>query len=237
MIGYVEYLIKQYYDKPKARADIELLDKRYEDVANLLLAFETEFDLDFARGAQLDILGKIVGISRIVPKTLPKVYFGFDNNINARGFGSITNPTRPSAPFFRIGQEAFTDTQLNDNDYRFFIKAKVALNYCQGVMVGDDERISIQDVVWQAFDGLAYVVDNENMTLTLYVSPRIDNNKLNLIRTLGLLPKPAGVGYKIIIQAEPNLTFGFKNNPNAKGFASINNPAYNGGVFARIYKG
>lgn len=225
-------LIKQYWEKPKAKAEIELQASTWETARAFLDALDQAFDLDNAIGAQLDVLGRIVGISRSVPDVIPKVYFGFSINPNNEGFASKFDPMRIGGPFFSKFSSAFTDLQLNDSDYRFFIRVKAALNRASGY-VSSDIYIDIQEVVLAAFDGRAYVVDNLDMTLTLYVSPVVSLDRLNLIRALNLLPKPQGVRYKVIIQAEPGVTFGFSSNPLSRGFASKFDPLREGGFFAR----
>jgi hypothetical protein len=70
------------------------------------------------------------------------------------------------------------------------------------------------------------------MTLALYVSPAFDLVVLAAIQQLGLLPKPQGVRYDIIVQASPGETFGFADNPNALGFSDKFDPADIGGFFA-----
>jgi hypothetical protein len=228
----VNLLIKQYWEKPKAKAEIELQASTWETTRAFLESLDPAFDLDNAIGAQLDVLGRIVGISRSVPDVIPKVYFGFSINPTSEGFASKSNPNRIGGPFFSKFSSAFTDFQLGDSDYRFFIRVKAALNRAAGY-VSSDQYISIQDVVLSAFDGRAYVVDNLNMTLTLYVSPVVSLDRLRLIRALNLLPKPQGVRYKVVIQAEPGETFGFSNNPLSRGFASKFDPIREGGYFAR----
>lgn len=229
---YTLLLIKQYWEKPRARAEIELQMGGWQRLAALIRAFEVEYDLDFARGVQLDVLGKIVGVPRIVPAVLTRITFGFDNNPNSRGFADRFNVSREGAPFARRFEPQYTSQQLTDDQYRRFIRAKVALNVCSAYIASDD-RISIQDVINQAFDGRAYVVDNQNMSLTLYVSPSVALDELRLIRQLGLLPKPQGVRYSFVIQAEPGVTFGFDSNPNSIGFADRFDPSRVGGIFAR----
>lgn len=229
---YTLMLIKQYWEKPKARAEIELQMGGWERIADLLRAFEVEFDLDHARGRQLDILGKIAGIPRVVPAVLTRVTFGFDVNPNSRGFADRFNELREGAPFARRFEPPYTSQQLTDNQYRRLIRAKVALNVTSAYMASDD-RVSIQDVINQAFDGRAYVVDNQDMSLTLYVSPSVSLDELRLIRQLNLLPKPQGVRYSFVILAEPGVTFGFDNNPNSLGFADKFDPSRIGGIFAR----
>lgn len=217
---YRDLIIKQYWDKPKARAEIELQAATWSITFQWLQSFETEFDIDLATGERLDILGRIVGINRIVPFVLDKIAFGFDENPNARGFDDkFTGPLVGAAPFLDKFEQPYTTLQLNDNDYRFFMKAKIAKNAGSAYMVGDGE-VSIQDVINTTFDGRAYVVDRQDMSLALYVSPVFDLERLRAIQRLDLLPKPQGVRYDIIVQAAPGETFGFSDNPNALGFAN-----------------
>lgn len=229
---YENLLIKQYWEKPKARAEINLKSSTYKRTFEWLKSFITEFDVDLATGDRLDILGRVVGIPRKIPYVLPKVYFGFEDNPNSEGFSSKFDATRPGAPFFSKFEIAYTDLELNDDDYRFFIKAKIAVNSGSALMVSDT-KTSIQDVINQTFGGQAYVVDKKDMSLSLYVSPSYRLDLLLAILALGLLPKPQGVQYNEIVLAEPGETFGFDNNPNSKGFASKFNVAYEGGIFAR----
>ena len=229
---YTKLLIKQYWEKPKAFAEIALRASAWEKTRVFLDSLDPAFDLDNAVGPQLDILGRIVGLPRSVPDVIPKVYFGFSINPNNGGFADKFNALRVGGPFFDKFSNPYTDLQLNDNDYRFFIRVKIALNWASAY-VSSDERISIQDVILSAFEGRAYVIDNLDMTLTLYVSPTVSLDRLNLIQKLNLLPKPQGVRYKVIIQAEPGVTFGFSNNPNSLGFADKFDPLRQGGYLAR----
>lgn len=217
---YANLLIKQYWEKPKAYAEIEMKASGYRRVFEWLRSFIDEFDLDKATGERLDIIGRIVGLSRRVPFVLDKVAFGFDENDNARGFDDkFTGPLVNTAPFLSKFERPYTTLQLDDNDYRFFLKAKVAKNAASAYMVSD-AKVSIQDVISTVFNGAAYVIDQKDMSLTLYVSPVYDLERLRAVRRMGLLPKPQGVRYDIIVQAAPGETFGFSDNPNALGFAN-----------------
>lgn len=217
---YSKLIAKQYYSKPKARAEIELKIKQYEKLYNIIDQFPKEFDIDNAYGDRLDKIGKIVGVDRNVNFIIDKIGFGFEGNPNARGFGSIFNNNSISAPFTSLFTPQYTPLQLDDNDYRQFIKIKIAVNNASAYLISDD-RISIQDIIIEAFEGRAWVIDNYNMKLTLYVSPFYELERLRLVLELNLLPKPQAVGYNIIINAEPKNTFGFTNNSNALGFGSI----------------
>lgn len=228
---YALLLIKQYFSKPNARAETELVASVFESPYNVMRDFPDAFDVDLAIGDALDKVGKIVGVPRVVPLVLAKIAFGFDENPKARGFADRFNAAVISAPFYDKFTPPYTDQQLNDYDYRLIIKAKIAVNNTSA-FIASDERISIQDVIQQAFNGQAYVVDKKGMTLWLYISPLIDLDRLRLLVTLKLLPKPQGVRYHYIIQAAPGQTFGFADNDNAVGFGDRFNPAGSVGVFA-----
>ena len=198
---------------------------------DILRQFGDEFDLDLATGHRLDIIGKIVGISRVVRSVIPKIAFGFSENANARGFDDKFTVLSDRSPFQDKFERAYTDLELSDNDYRFFIRAKVAVNTGSGYMVSDTE-LSIQAAVSALFERQAYVVDRKDMTLVLYVSPGYDLIRLAAIVNLDLLPKPQGVRYSMIVQADIGDTFGFSDNVDALGFADKFDTAQIGGRFA-----
>lgn len=230
---YTDLLIKQYWEKPKAKAHIELIVCQFEKVYNLFNDFQNQYDIDKAQGSQLDTIGKIVGLSRIVPYGLPKVFFGFSNNTLSKGFASKFDNTRQSAPFKSKFGASYSDLELNDYDYRFFLKVKIAKNNASAFLISDD-MVSLQDVIMTAFENRAYVVDHYDMSMTLYVSPSFSIDRLDLILKMNLLPKPMGVRYNIVL-AEPLKNFGFSNNANSRGFASKFDSTRKGGYFARRY--
>ena len=229
---YVNLLIKQYWEKPKANAEIAFKAGVWRKTFEWIDSFSDEFDLDNATGDRLDIIGRIVGIKRIVPFVVQKIAFGFDENVNARGFDDKFSPLADRAPFQDKFERAYTSLQLDDTAYRFFIRARIAKNV-GGPYLADDQGLAIQEVVSALFDGLAYAIDKKDMTLNLYVSTQFNLDQLRAIIRLDLLPKPQGVRYGVIVQAGPGETFGFSDNVTALPFADkfdlINQP---GGRFA-----
>ena len=215
---YVNLLIKQYWEKPKANAEIEMKAGVWRKTFEWIDSFSDEFDLDNATGDRLDIIGRIAGIGRIVPFVIPKIAFGFDENENARGFDDKFSPLTDRTPFQDKFEREYTSLQLDDTAYRFFIRARISKNV-GGPYLVDDRGLSIQAVINTLFNGLAYVIDKKNMTLALYVSPSFNLDQLRAIIKLGLIPKPQGVRYGVIVQAGPGETFGFADNVNALPFA------------------
>lgn len=216
---YENLLIVQYSDKPKASETISSIVKRFKNNFDLLEQMEDAFDLDNAVGKQLDIIGKIVGISRNVDGVIPKIFFGFDGNVNARGFDS--------AAFYTLDQQQYTDTQLSDSDYRFFIRMKIVKNHAKATM-SDDNGSNLNNIVLSMFDGYAYMVDNKDMSVTIYVENSPKSYLLPYAISLDLIPLPQAVEVKYI-SLIARKSFGFSNNQNSFGFSS--------GSFSRILQG
>lgn len=189
--NYKELIILQYYSKTKAQGEIKLWSDEFENVYDFLNEFFTQFDLDQATGDRLDKIGKIVGISRIVEGGVAKKFFGYIGAANVLGYDE--------GRYFVEGDDLYTDSELTDGQYRLFIKAKISKNNASAVLV-DDERDGLQSAIQLLFDGEAYVIDNQDMSLNLYVNDDLPTDDLILIIQADLLPKPQAVRYRWIVQ-------------------------------------
>lgn len=230
---YQQLLILQYYNQPKAKAEIGAKAKYYQQLQEFSEQLKQEFDLDNAIDDRLDKIGKLVGIKRVVPFSTAKILFGFEGDATARGFSDLFDSTAESAPFSSLFTPDYTATQLDNETYRAFIKAKISNNIVRAVMVGDENSVSLQDAIQTLFNNNAVVFDNKNMTLSLQVGFDFDEALLILILQAGLLPSPQGVGYKIIYGADTN-SFGFADDENAKGMGDLFDPSI-GGTFSTLY--
>lgn len=63
---YINLLTSQYANSPKLNALLYVLLKKFDDVSQALVKMDTALDLDAAVGAQLDMLGAVVGAARLV---------------------------------------------------------------------------------------------------------------------------------------------------------------------------
>ena len=64
---YINLLSSEYRNSPKLNSLLALLLRKFDDVSQCQVQLDTAFDLDYAVGAQLDILGLILGASRTLP--------------------------------------------------------------------------------------------------------------------------------------------------------------------------
>ena len=228
---YTDLLINQYSEKENAAGEIKATVSQFEKTFALFNEFLAAFDLDNATGNRLDIIGSWVEMPRTIPFELEKTFFGFDGQTNTKGFSNKFDPTVIGAPFRDRFAPGHTDLQLNDDDYRFFIKCRIAKNACHAFMITNNNN-SIQDVIKFMFPSGAFVDDTQRMRLVLYVFGDFDAQKLNVLRDLDLLPRPQGVSYSITNLPDVPY-FGFAGDDLAAGFSDKFDPTIIGGVFAK----
>ena len=104
---YKDLLIKQYWNKPKATAEIGVLADNLLRSADLVRQFENELDLDQATGHRLDLIGGIVGYSRTRDEEIP------------------------------LSLQGATSSQLSDTAYRQMLKVAIARNVAVAVMASN----------------------------------------------------------------------------------------------------
>ena len=201
---YLSLLVVQYFNKPNARATILEKVRPYQEFFDIIQEIERQFDVDVATGDIQDKIGKIVGQSRIIPNVLSKKYFGYTNrNVNTGGYRYRLN-VNPIFKYKTRRDTEFNDLELNDNDYRDFIKAKITNNYIDATITGLQRAISF------LFDNRAIVIDNLDMSLSLIIDTTFDLDKLRSITQAGLLPKTGAVPYEFITRRPRNETFGYR---------------------------
>lgn len=193
-------IILQYSDKQNARAEMTALINEYQSAWTFFENFIPSFDIDKAYGDRLDLIGKIVGLSRTVNLLIDKKYFGFEGQTNALGFGQ--------APFYRASDERYSASELSDNDYQFYLKAKIIKNNVKAIMAGEN---SIPKMFYFLFKPYTVTVeDNKDMTLTIVVEGILHGpggelietdpilERLSIMQQLDLMPLPQGVRIKEI---------------------------------------
>ena len=185
---YTDLMILQYHDKIKAKSHIEVLANSYESLFNLYESFNPSFSLDTAIGKQLNTIGKIVGITRNIPSIVIKNYFAFDGVTAGKTFGE--------GRFFSINENPYTDYEMDDDLYRFYINAKVINNFVTAKL--STGNFSIQQAVDNLFENKGIIVDNRDMTFTIWVKESFEIDKIKFIEMLNLYPLPCGTIIKEI---------------------------------------
>ncbi len=206
---YADLLILQYRGKQKARDTVKMgIDIYMGD--NILFQLQDILDIDTAQGEQLDIIGKILDCPRIVQGVYNDLkFFQFYENDDSLGFSTVGNPV--DATFKTIRNYNLSKYALPDDDYRFLLKFKAAVNVMKGSIKGIDETLH------SVFNGDVLLKNNQDLTITYIVSA---THTLAAIaaKNLGYYRAPEGIGANYVLRVpSPSHIFGF----NRKGI--INN--------------
>lgn len=189
-VSYYVRLLAFQYGLPKAQATIAaLVNQAVMD--GLPDAVQNAFNVNTAQGAQLDVLGKYIGLPRTIGEPDPLPYFGFVDYAgggNENGFTDYDGSVNALGVFFQYQYFGQRNTNLSDDAYSFMLALKIILNASDGTLY------SIQAFLNALLPGLVTVVDNKNMTLTYNVSPGAPVSPAVLEP---YLPKPMGVGVTI----------------------------------------
>lgn len=194
--------------------DLQELDDAFNELLNDRL-------LDNAIGQQLDGLGEILGLPRPYLPIDVVGAFGFFTDPTARGFGDLTDPTDGgSFVDFRA-----TTQIANDDTYRKLLKAKTVINRTSMTVEETIEMVSLM------FDNarVRYTLPT-NLNPTYTIEKVLDSADIALIE---LLPKLLGIDNITYISVDAFKSFGFKEDPDAFGFADINSTEL-GGNFSKI---
>lgn len=192
--AYSSLLICQYADKPLAiatiKANIETL------LANMLLwKIRDGFDIDTAVGAQLDILGKWIGIDRYFIGQS----FGDDNYLAFYDWNAVAEPTdlqgglqnwnelrETDGAFIGFNDIISTSNALNDDDYRLLLKMKIAKN--NTVM----SCKAVDDIIYMLF-GSEIIPTWETVMKITYRSSVAKYAIIKVAKDKNCLPCPTGV--------------------------------------------
>lgn len=182
--------------------------------------------IDTAEGVQLDILGSIVGQTREFIDAEIFDYFGFFDNSQAQSFGTVGDPSVGGR--FRSVDEVTTGIrQLSDDEYRLFIRARIARNSTSST----PEDI-IAQIRYIFGSPLVLFVDGDTK-YEVSIGKRLTLNEKSILLDTDIIPKTAGIQASYVTEFDTNNFFGFQGVPNSAGLGSVND-ADLGGKFGNL---
>lgn len=160
----------------------------------VIIAEQTITSIDESFGAQLDILGDIVGQPRTLVGLETSGFFGFKSDASALDFGSTHNDG--GGFFYSLKDTESGVAHLRDDFYRNFIKVKIISNFSGST---PEDVITATKILFQTDDVIYNEVGLANIELTLKGRSWNDPNKTNFpgfdetVIANKYLPKPLGV--------------------------------------------
>ncbi|MCX8682420.1 DUF2612 domain-containing protein [Gilliamella sp. B2889] len=199
-----KFIIWQYRTKPKALGTIRAIYAETDNTFKNVVQLADILNIDDAKGYALDLVGKHVGVSRVLPTAIAKKYFGWLEDDTALSFNV--------GEFYRNGDALHASVVLNDNDYRFFIKARITKNYQTG------EISNIVNSIKFVIGKHGNIIDSQNMTMNVLVnSDQLSSLTFYAISKMDILARPVGVMYQFIVLIN-NEPFGFSHDNVSFGF-------------------
>ena len=158
-------------------------DAAMDQTENFSNFFDNQWNPDTASGYGLDVIGRIVGVTRVLSLAGTEAFFGFQGS-SGTGFNQ--------APFFTGGQLT-TNYSLQDPDFLTLINAKMLSNICDGGIP------AINALLLALFPnrGNCYVVDGQNMTMQYKFDFVLTAVEQAILAQAGVLPTPCGVAATI----------------------------------------
>lgn len=222
-----------FEDKPVFDKFLQLICNESSNIQDLLKQLKQLRTLEEATGQQLDIVGAIVGQSRVIIGVDLLDYFGMEGHIKAMSFGDVNN-TSVGGPFFDLGYEGEDSIVLPDDLYRIMIKARILKNTTRAT---PEDLMTFMNFVFNAKNSLA--VEGGGHVLA-YIGRRLSQQEVIILEYIDrsgqydttLFPKPLGVNIEFGA-FDGDKVFGFQGISFAKGIGDINDPSV-GGYFAEI---
>ncbi len=256
---------QEYLEVARSRVTEQFKDKViFDKYLQLLIYAQTELqdvfkqllqmrDLDTATGAQLDVIGRIVGQDRVLINADLYTFFGFQGALKAGSFGEVGNNLVGSR-FLDFGSPIGGNITLDDETYRLFIRAKIYKNTTNST---PEEFIEVVNLIFGTTG--TFLSENGNANVTVFFSRPLTDIERGLLQYINstdgypsrLIPKTVGVGIGYGEYQAGNF-FGFADVPGAKGFGEFSGTygygvgyglnygesdynARGGGLFASLY--
>lgn len=170
--------------------------------------------IDTASGVNLDILGTIVGQPRKVIDSSDIVYFGFSGYFLSNAFSSYNNPSL-GGKFIGNNTPETGFRLLNDNEYRLFIRSRIARN---SIIPTPEAIIAFTRSLLGAEQVLFHDGDTQ---YSIAVSKILSLNEKTFLLLNDLIPKTAGVRVNYTVNYEYDDFFSLGEVFNSKGFGSL----------------
>lgn len=215
-----------FEDSPVFDKFLQLGTLPYAEIQQVIKQMMQERSLETAVGAQLDIIGRIVGQDRTLIEADLVPYFGFLGALAPESYGSATDSS-VGGYWWDLTKPLAGNITLSDEQYRIFIKAKIMKNVT---------RATPEDVI----KFIKFVFDIKNVYISLdseahaliFVSDDISLFEKVLLRyfTEGkfksyFIPKTIGVRYDFG-QFDPDNFFAYYGVPGAKGYGQMKGVGY-----------
>lgn len=204
MVNVEQTIISQYANSATIVQLVQNMNGYIDPTTDFANFYSYVWNVQTAQGFGLDILGRIVNVSRMLQIPASLVNLGFKEGVNYQPFGQ--------APFY-AGIPASNTYLLSDNAYRVLILMKALLN------ISNMTAPSLNQLLKNMFAGRGrcYVIDGGGMTMRLVFEFALFPYELAILTQSNTVPRPAAVS-ATVLQVDLPTTFGFMEAVNLQPF-------------------
>ncbi|QNR53875.1 putative tail component [Pseudomonas phage phiK7A1] len=223
---------EQFKGKPIMDKYLRLMFSGVLDAQDVLKQIQQQRSIDTAIGAQLDVIGEIVGRPRGLVTSELFSYFGFEGNPLSDSFGSLNDPTVGSA-WYSLGAPYGISRLPSDEEYRLILKAKIIKNR---TLARPEDVIEAYKFLFGASRVTISEAAAEPASVRVGIGKILTNVERGLLFDLGgggtLLPKPVGVSYSYT-EFDADRVFALDGFPGAIGLGDLSDPSL-GGILSNL---
>jgi hypothetical protein len=193
VINWQGTVISQYNQSPTIQTLLYAINQWIDPKQDLEDFYNFIWNVDTARGYGLDVWGRIVAVGRVLKIQTTDPYWGFNEATVQSAWPFNTSWVAPTAAqgggIFYSNQPLTANYVLNDEGYRTLILAKAMFNITNGSIP------SINQILINLFasQGRAYVVDNQDMSISYIFEFQPTPVTAAIISQSGVIPRPTGV--------------------------------------------
>lgn len=189
---YIALLTSQHRDKFKFRQTVETSITPLIDCLDCLSSLGGKFDLETAKGDQLQILADWIGAPNSIPNSVPVPYFGFQGQPASLPWRETDDSSFKSGYWRESGMSGYTALKMSPQLFKRAIKAKILLNK------SDCTELSAKEIISLVIDKRFKFIDNKNMTVSFKFLESYEDFERELVKLM--FPLPSGV--KLIFEGE-----------------------------------
>lgn len=231
------FVKEEFLNVARSRVTEQFKNKRvYDKYLQLLLSGKDELQkvvmdtmqlrsIDSAVGAQLDVIGEIVGRPRGLVTSEIFYYFGFEGAPQAETFSSTTDPT-VGGQWYSLDAPVGVSREPSDDEYRLILKAKIIKNR---TLARPEDVIEAYKFLFSA--GAVTIEELAPAEVRIGIGKILTNVERGLLFDLGgagqLLPKPIGVNY-VYSEFQAGRVFATEGFPGGQGTGDLNDPSVGG---------
>lgn len=223
-------ITQQFKGLPVMDKYLRLLLSGVLDAQEVLRQLKQQRSIDTAVGAQLDVIGDIVGQPRGLVFSQLFNYLGFQGANLAGSFGSLTDPTAGS-PWYSLGGPLGISRAPSDEEYRLILKAKIIKNR---TLARPEDVIAAYQFLFST--GKVTITQVGPANVRIGIGKILSNVERGLLFELGgvssLLPKTIGVTYSYS-EFNSNRVFALDGYPGAVGVGDLDDPS-SGGILSNL---